>query len=99
MQQFLTTPKGRKLTDDAQESFRRHGFKEPWDDIDNIMDNPTRIVTQEDGATVYIKRTVGRRRRYDFVIEGEKGLVTGMRGKTRHEMNNLAHNYEWEPWP
>ena len=95
---LLTTPKGRKLTKHSQESLRRHGFKKPWDKVDAIIDDATRIVTQADGATVYIKRAAGRGRRYDFVITDDEGIVTGMLGKTRHEMNNLARNYGWEPW-
>ena len=49
---LLTTPKGRKLTKHSQESLRRHGFKKPWDKVDAIIDDATRIVTQADGATV-----------------------------------------------
>ncbi len=95
-----TTPKGRILTEHAEESLRRHGFQEPWNRIDDIIENYTRTVTQADGAKVYIKRLSGRGRTYDLVIEGgEGGIVTGMRNKTAHELNNLARNYGWEPWP
>ncbi|HEX8704822.1 MAG TPA: hypothetical protein VF815_38675, partial [Myxococcaceae bacterium] len=55
-----STPGGRKLTEHAQESLRRHGFKEPFSQVDDIIENNTRTTTQADGATVYIQHAGGR---------------------------------------
>jgi filamentous hemagglutinin len=71
------TPKGRVLTVHAQESLLRHDLLEPFDLIDDIIDNSSRRTTQSDGATVYIQRTQGRVRKYNIVIEGEEGIVLG----------------------
>jgi RHS repeat-associated protein len=92
------TPAGRELTEHAEESLLRHGFKEPFSHVDNIIENATRRMAQEDGSLVYIMRNAGRHRTFDIVIEGEGGIVTGMRNLTRHELSNLANNYGWTPW-
>lgn len=95
---LLTTPKGRKLTEHAKESLLRHGFREPFDLIDYIIDNPTHVVIQADGSRVYIQRASEKKRSYNLVIEGEEGIVTAMRNKIPQELKNLARNYGWELW-
>jgi filamentous hemagglutinin len=95
---FFTTPQGRTLTEHARESLLRHGFREPFALIDYIIDNPTHFVIQADGSRVYIQRVSERKRSYNLVIEGEEGIVTGMRNKTPQELKNLARNYGWELW-
>ena len=49
-----TTPKGRRLTGHARESLIRHGFQEPFEAVDAIIEQATHVTTQADGATVYI---------------------------------------------
>jgi filamentous hemagglutinin len=88
-----TTPKGRRLTEHARESLMRHGFREPFDVVDDIIDYAMRITTQTDGATVYIQRAGRRGRNYDIVVKGEDGIITSMLNLTRHKMNNLGRNY------
>jgi len=94
-----TTPKGRRLTGHARESLVRHGFQEPFDTVDAIIEQATHVTTQPDGAIVYIQRTGRRGRSYHIVIEGADGIVTGMRNLTRHELNNLGRNYGFDPRP
>ncbi|HYT93730.1 MAG TPA: hypothetical protein VEL76_33735 [Gemmataceae bacterium] len=94
-----TTPKGRKLTEHAKESLRRHGFNEPFALVDDVIDNATRTTTQADGATVYIQRSGGRGKKYNVVIEGEEGIVTGLRNLSKHELDNLGKNYGFDPHP
>jgi filamentous hemagglutinin len=94
-----TTPAGRRLTEHARESLRRHGFKEPFGQVDDIMDHPTRTTTQADGATVYIQRAGPRGRKYNIVIEGDEGVVTGMRDLSKHELDNLGRRYGFNPHP
>ncbi len=93
------TPRGRPLTEHAKESLRRHGFKEPFDEVDEIADQATRIATQADGATVYIQRAGTRSKRYNVVIEGVAGIVTGLRSLTKHELENLGRNHGFQPFP
>ena len=94
-----TTPKGRRLTGHAHESLIRHGFQEPFDTVDAIIEQATHVTTQADGAIVYIQRAGRRGRSYHMVIEGADGIVTGMRNLTRHELNNLGRNYGFAPYP
>jgi hypothetical protein len=96
---ITTTPKGRRLTDHARASLPRHGFREPYADVDDVMDNPTCVTTQADGATVYIQRAGGRGRKYNIVIEGTDGIVTGLRNLSRHELDNLGRNHGFDPNP
>jgi filamentous hemagglutinin len=91
------TPRGRILTEHAQESLLRHGFKEPFDLVDDIIDSCTHQTTQRDGATVYIQRTRGRTRRYNIVIEGEEGIVTAMRNLKKPELDNLGRRHGFNP--
>jgi hypothetical protein len=93
------TPQGRPLTDHAKDSLRRHGFKEPFDQVDEIVDQATRVTTQADGATVYIQRAGTRSKRYNVIIEGVEGIVTGLRNLTKHELENLGKNYGFQPNP
>lgn len=94
-----TTPQGRRLTEHACESLMRHGLREPFEVVDDIIDHATRITTQTDGATVYIQRTGRRGRNYNIVVEGENGIITGMLNLTRHELHNLGRNYGFDPHP
>jgi hypothetical protein len=61
-----TTPNGRIITAHALISLLRHGFQEPFDLVDDIIENYSRRTTQDDGATVYIQRAAGRKRRYNI---------------------------------
>jgi ABC-type sulfate transport system substrate-binding protein len=88
-----TTPNGRFLTEHAQQSLLRHGFQQPFDLVDNIIENYSRRTTQDDGATVYIQRVGGRTKRYNIVIEGTEGIVTGLLNLTPRELENLGRNY------
>jgi hypothetical protein len=97
--QGATTPRGRKLTEHACESLARHGFAAPYSQVDDIMDNPTRVTKQADGATVYIQKAGKKGRRYNIVIEGDEGIVTGLRDLSKHELDNLGRNYGFDPNP
>ena len=94
------TPGGRKLSGHAEESLRRHGFREPFGQVDDIIENASRTTTQADGATVYIQRATGRGRTYNIAIINELNeIVTAMRNLTSHELNNLGRNYGFNPNP
>jgi hypothetical protein len=92
-----TTPGGRTVTASHREKLlERFG---DLGQVDEVIDNASRVTTQADGATVYIKRTGGRHRLYDMVVVGDQGIVTGMRGLTPHELRRLGSRYGFDPNP
>lgn len=94
------TPGGRNLTGHAEESLSRHGFKKPFDQVDDVIDNASRTTTQADGGQVYIQRTGGRQRAYNVVVTNQRGdIVTGMRNLSPRELRNLGDNYGFDPNP
>ena len=110
MNSYTVTPKGRRLsTHAARDSMQRHGFRE-LSEVDDVIDNATRITTQSvhfvhqrlrlmDGATVYIQRVGRRRRTYNAVIVGDRGIVTGLREISPGELKRLGRNYGFDPNP
>ncbi|NWB29037.1 hypothetical protein [Pseudomonas gingeri] len=93
------TPDGKPLTDHAFESLIRHGFKN-LQQVDDIVNNATHTITQLDGATVFVQKIgAGSKSRYNLVVEGENGIVTGMRNFTKQEVTRMAHNQGWEALP
>jgi hypothetical protein len=67
---------------------------------DDIIDNPSRVTTQADGASVYIQRAAGRGRSYNMAVVNQEGeVVTAMRNLSSHELNNLGRNYGFNPNP
>ena len=55
---------------------------------------------QGDGATFFVQKAgAGSKARYNLVVDGEKGIVTGMRNFTRQEVKNMARNQGWEGLP
>ncbi len=93
----VTTPEGRRLTKHSQESVPRH--KMTPKQVDDVIDNPSRVRTQRDGATVYIKSQLGRGRKYSIVIEGTDGIVTAMRDLDPVELARLGRRYGFDPNP
>ena len=93
-----TTPKGRVLTRHALESLIRHGFREPFELVDDIIENATHVTTQSDGATVYIQRARGRGRSFHIVVENDNRIVTALLNLSRHELTNLGRNYDFDPY-
>lgn len=77
-----------------QGSLTRHGFDD-LAQLDNIIDNPTQILVQENGAKVYL---VKKRTSYDFCIVDQSGaIVTAMKNKSGEEIRLIAQNYGWKP--
>ncbi len=96
---YAVTPKGRRLSTHADiNSLRCHGFRD-LSEVDDVIDNPTRVTTQRDGATVYIQRVGRRQRRYNIVIVGDRGIVTGMRNTEPRELRRLGQRYGFTPNP
>jgi len=53
--------------------------------------------TQADGAAVYVREVSPGR--FDFIVEGERGVITAHRGWSQKAIDRLAANYGWEGWP
>lgn len=53
--------------------------------------------TQRDGATASVRETAERR--YDVIVQGERGIVTALRNIRRSAVDRLARNCGWEGWP
>jgi RHS repeat-associated protein len=94
-----TTPKGRRLTTHADlDSLARHGFEEPFDDVDDIIDNATRTTQQADGANVYIKAFPGKRYAVAIVTHDD-ALVTAIKDLTGSDLRSLGRRYGFNPNP
>ncbi len=93
------TPAGRAITEHAEESLRRHGFKS-LGQVDDIIEGARYTVGQENGATVFIQQ-IGRggKASYNLVVEGAKGVVTGMRGLSKEAVRALGRNNGWDHLP
>ncbi|SFD53728.1 polymorphic toxin-type HINT domain-containing protein [Pseudoalteromonas denitrificans] len=92
----LATPSGIKLSGHAFESLKRHGFKN-LNQVEGILKNATQKITQKDGATVFIQKIgKGGKARYNLIVQGEAGIVTGMRNFTKKELTNMGRNQGWE---
>lgn len=88
-----TTPAGRPLTGHAMDSLRRHGMTPAQ--VDEVISSYSHLIAQDDGATVYIQKQVGRGRKYSIVVLGEEGVVTAMRDLSEKGLAGLARNYGW----
>ncbi|HEV3319323.1 MAG TPA: DUF6531 domain-containing protein [Solirubrobacteraceae bacterium] len=51
------------------------------------------VLTQSDGATVYLKETSSGR--FNVIVEGQRGVVTALKNIPQGAVNRLAQNYGW----
>lgn len=91
-----TTPEGRQLTWHAlADSIPRHGIT--LQEIDAIIDDPSRTATQVDGGIAYIKST---KQGYSLVIVNQAGdIVTAIKGLDPKQLKRLGQNYGFNPNP
>jgi hypothetical protein len=95
-----TTPGGRILSEHADlDSLDRHGFSEPYSDVDAIIDNPTRVTQQGDGANVYIQAQQDGSYNMAVVNPKDNSIVTAMKNLSRQELRNLGKNYGFDTTP
>ena len=72
---------------------RQSLIEEKWTEAQYLAAKAGEQLEQEDGASVYIGK-VGRK--YNVIVEDEEnGVITAIKGKTQHELDNLAMNYKW----
>lgn len=91
-----TTPEGRPLTWHAlADSIPRHGIS--LQEIDAVIDNPSRTSVQTDGGIAYIKST---KQGYSLVIVNSNGqIVTALKNLTPSQLKQLGRNYGFDPNP
>jgi len=53
--------------------------------------------TQADGATVFLREILPGR--FDFIVEGTRGVITAHRGWSQKAVDRLASNFGWVGWP
>jgi len=93
------TPGGRKLSTHAKESLGRHKFKN-LQQVDDIINNATNRIEQADGAIAHVQKVgKGAKARFNIVIEGEEGIVTGMLNFSKFDVKKMAANRGWENLP
>jgi hypothetical protein len=51
------------------------------------------VLTQTDGATVYLKEVSSGR--FNVIVEGQRGVVTALKNIPQGAVNRLAQNYGW----
>ena len=87
------TVAGEQATIHGAERLQQAGF-----DAETIATTTAGLVLrQADGATVYINEVSPGR--YDFIVEGDNGVITAHRGWSYGSVTRLATNYGWEGWP
>jgi hypothetical protein len=64
------------------------------EEISDIKLSPDKIMSQADGASVFIKSISDGK--YSVIVEGENGVVTALRNISEKSLNRLANNYGWE---
>ena len=77
-------------TKHGEERLKERGFTK--EEIQNTK-NTTNIMTQKDGAKVYIKK-VGDGK-YNVIVEGARGIITALKNISENALNRLKRNYGW----
>jgi RHS repeat-associated protein len=79
-----------RATAHGAERLAQSGFT---DDLVRLTKSEGQVLRQADGATVYLRETsLGR---FDFIIEGERGIVTAHRNMPQEAIGGLAKRYGW----
>ena len=92
---FITdvTPGGRSVSKHAQlNSLDRHKISS-YKEVDNVIDNYTQLLMQNDGALDYIKKT--GRSRYSLVVfnKDNNEIVSAMQNLSTEDLNRLKKKY------
>ena len=92
------TPAGRPVTvHGAERLLERFGSLQAADDI---IANASSVVMQRNGAIVHVRKTGrGRKAEFDLVVEGDEGIVTGIKNLSRTDVKALSKTYDWESVP
>ncbi len=80
-----------KTTEHGAERLLARGFTSY--DINDLKLSPSTIMTQSDGAKVYIKDVGGK---LNVIVESENGIVTALKNISPNSLSRLAKNYGWK---
>jgi RHS repeat-associated protein len=53
-----------------------------------------KVLTQADGAKVFLHEVSPGK--FNVIIEGDRGIITGLKGLDQNAINNLSKNYGWK---
>jgi hypothetical protein len=81
-----------KTTDHGAERLMSRGFTPS--EISDLKLSPSKVMTQSDGAGVYIK-DVGAGN-FNVIVESENGVVTALKNISEGSLNRLSKNYGWK---
>jgi RHS repeat-associated protein len=87
--------KGPKLSRHGAQRVQEHGFSVK--ELEQILKSG-KVYLQADGAKVYVRPNATSAGYYDFVIVGQRGIVTAHKHMSKHGMDSLAKNYGWQGW-
>ncbi|GAC44189.1 hypothetical protein, partial [Paenibacillus popilliae] len=81
-----------KTTDHGAERLMVRGFTPS--EISDLKLSPSKVMTQSDGAGVYIKEISAGK--FNVIVESENGVVTALKNISENSLNRLSKNYEWK---
>ena len=81
-----------KTTDHGAKQLISRGFNPS--EISDVRLSPNKVMTQTDGAKVYIKN-IGEGK-FNVIVESENGAVTALKNIGQNSIDRLSKNYGWK---
>jgi hypothetical protein len=81
-----------KTTEHGAERLMSRGFSPS--EISALKLSPSKVLSQTDGASVYIK-DIGSGK-FNVIVEGENGVVTALKNIGQNSLDRLGKNYGWK---
>jgi len=81
---------GARATAHGAERLARSGFT---DDLVKLTKTEGQVLHQSDGAKVFLRESSPGR--FDFIVEGERGVITAHRNWSQKSIDGIAKNYGW----
>ena len=63
-------------------------------EISDLKLSPDNIMTQSNGASVYIKNVTDDK--FNVIVEGDNGVVTALKNISQKALDRLSNNYGWK---
>jgi hypothetical protein len=80
-----------RATAHGAERLAQSGFT---DDLVRLTKSEGQVLRQADGATVYLRESAPGR--FDFIVEGERGVITAHTNMPQRAIDGLASRYGWK---
>ena len=81
-----------KTTEHGAERLMSRGFTPS--EISDLKLSPSKVMSQTDGASVYIK-DIGNGK-FNVIVESENGVVTALKNIGQNSLDRLSNNYGWK---